>query len=434
MRKTVFWSWQSDLPPDVTKDFIKGALSQALKRAASELELESADRIELDHDTKGEAGMVEIVATIFNKIDDCEVFVADITPVASIQSKTRDKKIPNPNVLIELGYAMREVGHKRVIAVSNLAFGGEHEELPFDLRHRRGAITYTLASTNDPSLAKTRNRLIDELTVALKINLAAPREDRMIRNPLPALTLRKAEAMPEVAVVPQNVTSEGIPTLEEIMAETPVRSEADQATSRPPVQLPVYHDIFSRPGVRPKPFREWSPKELDGYNRQVHRYYEEYRQYLDDVLEHRLLLQRAIPVRLSVVNSGTLPATDVTAYIKLPAGVLAYIEGTLPIAPEPPRPPVMALHMSSALTTVHSPEISMFEPRKALTIADDHRLVEFRTGKIQHHYHQPIKSFMLLFKTAHDVKSFDAEYEITANELPYPRKDILHFEVDMRVR
>jgi hypothetical protein len=89
-----------------------------------------------------------------------------------------------------------------------LAFGGEPEELPFDLRHRRGAITYSLMEIDDPSVEEKRTALVKELAAALKTNLAAPREDRMIKNPQPVLSLEASEEMPAVALIEQNATLE----------------------------------------------------------------------------------------------------------------------------------------------------------------------------------------------------------------------------------
>lgn len=144
-----------------------------------DLQLEMADRLELDHDTKGEAGLVEIVSTIFRKIEDCQIFVADITPISVITvGAAKRKVIPNPNVMLELGYAMREAGPQRVITVANLAFGGEPEEMPFDLRHRRGAITYHLENAKDPSIDKIRKDLVKQLVAAITTNLAAREKTR----------------------------------------------------------------------------------------------------------------------------------------------------------------------------------------------------------------------------------------------------------------
>jgi predicted nucleotide-binding protein len=130
----VFWSWQSDLPPSVSKKFVQDALSEALDKVALDLELSPAERPELDHDTKGEAGLVEIVNTILQKIDSATVFVADVTPIAVT---AEGKKVPNPNVMIELGHALKSLGHAAIVLVANTEFGGKPEDLPFDLRMTR---------------------------------------------------------------------------------------------------------------------------------------------------------------------------------------------------------------------------------------------------------------------------------------------------------
>lgn len=75
----VFWSWQSDSPSGVNRNFVKDALQSALASVTHELNLTEAERPEVDHDTKDEPGLVEIVATIFKKIDGASVFVGDVT-------------------------------------------------------------------------------------------------------------------------------------------------------------------------------------------------------------------------------------------------------------------------------------------------------------------------------------------------------------------
>jgi hypothetical protein len=58
-RLTVFYSWQSDTPPNLNRSFIEKALLEALKRLHSDATLENALRdatVELDKDTKGVAG------------------------------------------------------------------------------------------------------------------------------------------------------------------------------------------------------------------------------------------------------------------------------------------------------------------------------------------------------------------------------------------
>ena len=104
MTNTVFFSWQSDLGE--TRGVIQAALDKAVRNLNRNLALEEALR--LDEDTAGVAGWPEITSTILDKIERCEVFVADITPINGPQSDSR--LTPNPNVLFELGYALAPKG------------------------------------------------------------------------------------------------------------------------------------------------------------------------------------------------------------------------------------------------------------------------------------------------------------------------------------
>lgn len=131
MRKVVFYSWQSDLPNPCNRGFIQ----QALEDAAKAITADDTVAIEpvVDRDTQGVAGSPDIASTIFAKINAADVVVADISIV--IKPK-KGRPTPNPNVLLELGYALKALGQERVILVFNTAFG-KVEELPFDLRMRR---------------------------------------------------------------------------------------------------------------------------------------------------------------------------------------------------------------------------------------------------------------------------------------------------------
>ncbi len=115
----IFWSWQSDTPPANGRDLVKAALAEAIEQLAEELDLSEAHRPELDHDTKDVPGLAPIADTIFEKIDGAALFVADVT----LTGATSDgkKKTPNPNVLIELGYALKSLGPERIILVANCA-------------------------------------------------------------------------------------------------------------------------------------------------------------------------------------------------------------------------------------------------------------------------------------------------------------------------
>ncbi|MGE8452416.1 MAG: hypothetical protein ACN6OP_17705 [Pseudomonadales bacterium] len=425
MKKTVFWSWQSDLSPAVTKNFIRDALAQALEKVTAELQLEMADRLELDHDTKGEAGLVEIVSTIFKKIEDCQIFVADITPITAIVDGTETKKvIPNPNVMLELGYAMREVGPQRVITVANLAFGGKPEEMPFDLRHRRGAITYHLQDAKDPSIERIRKDLVKQLVAALTTNLAAPREAQVIRNPMPVLSIAATEGVPDVFIVHQEVQLSDVPSLADIKTKTPLKTKEQQNEPVSPTEL-FSLQPFLLGSRRRKPFKEWTEDELRGYNMRVESYYDSYVAYLECLREYRLFKPRAVTIHLVVSNEGTRPATDVRATVTFPDGILVYENDDLPKAPERPDPPPFVPYGFES-TTIVSPYPG-YQLIKTNRIAEDRRSIFFNADKIQQGFQRSIEQFTIMMNTQADIRPFEASYQISADELPQRATGTLRF-------
>ncbi len=70
---TIFFSWQSDLDPKGTRYIIQAAIKAAKKS------LKNIVTIESDRDTKGQTGSPNIEEIIFNKIRDCDIFIADVT-------------------------------------------------------------------------------------------------------------------------------------------------------------------------------------------------------------------------------------------------------------------------------------------------------------------------------------------------------------------
>ncbi|CAM4285311.1 hypothetical protein COEX109129_16705 [Corallococcus exiguus] len=110
--------------------------------------------------------MVDISATIFRKIENAAVFVADMTSIG--RSEGGKRVMQNPNVLIELGYALKTLGPSQVILVANQSYGGKPEDLPFDVRHRRGPILYKLSKEDPPEVVdQEKQKLVDALADAL---------------------------------------------------------------------------------------------------------------------------------------------------------------------------------------------------------------------------------------------------------------------------
>jgi hypothetical protein len=89
-------------------------------------------------------------------------------PAAEGKKKPSVKRTPNPNVMIELGYAARSRGWDRIIPIMNTSGGTSPEQLPFDLRHRRWPITYRLDDPNGPEKADVRAQLSRDIERELR--------------------------------------------------------------------------------------------------------------------------------------------------------------------------------------------------------------------------------------------------------------------------
>ncbi len=157
---TVFFSWQSDIRAAACRSLIQDALEAAARNIAQDKQLGVEPVI--DRDTQSVPGAPDIGATILAKIEAAAAFVADVTIVGRTVG---GKPTPNPNVLIELGYALKAVGWSRILLVQNTAMGPP-ESLPFDLRQKR-AIVYSSAEDAEER-APERRALQGKLEVALR--------------------------------------------------------------------------------------------------------------------------------------------------------------------------------------------------------------------------------------------------------------------------
>jgi predicted nucleotide-binding protein with TIR-like domain len=166
--QTVFYSWQADLPNRTNRTFIEDALERAVKslRADDSLKVE----LRVDRDTADVAGSPAIADTILQKIANAEIFVPDVSIVARTEN---GKACPNPNVLLELGYAVSRLGWDRIIMVMNTAFGAI-SELPFDLRGRR-VMSYVVQPASGAPKGEERRNLEENLTNAMAAILGEQR-------------------------------------------------------------------------------------------------------------------------------------------------------------------------------------------------------------------------------------------------------------------
>ncbi len=156
----VFYSWESDLSNSTNRGFIQ----KALEDAARSIRSDESIKIEpvIDRDTLGVPGSPDIANTIFSKIDASDIFACD---VSIINQGEKSRPTPNPNVLIELGYAVKTLKSERIIMIMNTAFGGP-ELLPFDLSKKRVS-TYRI-NKDDADKSAERKKLTLLLVDAIR--------------------------------------------------------------------------------------------------------------------------------------------------------------------------------------------------------------------------------------------------------------------------
>ena len=131
--KILCW-WQSNTPEKVGRHFVRDDLAETIEvlNQSDEIkessEREAREALHLDHYRKGMSGSPDLAPTIFKKIEQAAVFVADVTRVGETtlvtgkaDSRTA-KKLINSNIAIEYGYALRAHGDARILIVQNQSF------------------------------------------------------------------------------------------------------------------------------------------------------------------------------------------------------------------------------------------------------------------------------------------------------------------------
>lgn len=123
---TIFFSWQSDLKGN--KKIIKDSLLAECQKQKEK----NGYQLEIDEATRNLPGSPKIEDAILEKIASADIFVCDITPIASCGRKL----MPNSNVIFELGFALHALGEERVILLAKYG-DWDVNDMPFDFNHRR---------------------------------------------------------------------------------------------------------------------------------------------------------------------------------------------------------------------------------------------------------------------------------------------------------
>ena len=219
----IFYSWQSDLPDETNKIVIR----DILQKAKNTIETEKKINLIIDEALRDKAGSPNIALTILEKIDNANIFVCDISTINTTEDN-KYRKVPNPNVMYELGYAVSKLGWEKIILILNEEYGTIND-VPFDIRQH--AITsYTLSSSqieNKKSIVGNKAKELEK-----KINL--------ILNAKPKTQVDDSQKI---------VKQRDIEIIKKIMAQVPyslIREQIRYAPKQILVDLPVFFEDFEK--------------------------------------------------------------------------------------------------------------------------------------------------------------------------------------------
>lgn len=145
----IFLSYQTEYSEgtEVLRTEVKNSLEILNKRARIPLTLIESYR--------PESGSVRLSSSIMRKIRKSLLFIADATPITSINQEQKSVLIPSPNVCIEIGYAMQSKRNEQIL-LAHLQRPELSGDYPFDL-----ATQQVLQFANQKELSKILTQTIE---------------------------------------------------------------------------------------------------------------------------------------------------------------------------------------------------------------------------------------------------------------------------------
>jgi len=362
MKYIIFYSWQSDLPNNTNRSFI----ASVLQAAVSEINTKDNFLLEptIDRDTQGVPGAPNISQSVLEKIKACDAFVADISIVTGDKLVGR-RLSPNPNVLIELGYAVALLGWEKIVLVCNAEYG-DGEDLPFDIRqHRR--ISYSLKQQDEK--ASARKQLTSQLRAHLSVLLELGKQATQKKSP--------------------KIQIQWHGFAEELSYELSVKRMRDLAAETI-VDLMEKNDQIDRidGSVDPK----W-PEMVAWFKGRVS-------QTIEELSNPELALNYTISKNtdkakiftICVANIGNISATDIRVNIHLPDWLQVYSklpksEVVVPLmpTPSPPRPPVVGNTFATTMGIRHEElSIPSLRTRSSACYEDGKHKIHFWADRLLH--------------------------------------------------
>lgn len=188
----LFFSWQVETNNQGfnNKVFLTECINSAINQIQGKGDLKGV-KIVYDDGLRKSPGTPDVALEMFEKIDECDIFIGDMTVVQHLEEwldEFRNKEGiyfrygPNSNVCGEYNRALgkNSLFYKQVILLMNEANRSVYEDIaviPFDTRGRRWPITFNLPDNSEESKKKTKDELLKVLPDAIRLSALAAREN-----------------------------------------------------------------------------------------------------------------------------------------------------------------------------------------------------------------------------------------------------------------
>ncbi|MGH1393337.1 MAG: hypothetical protein ACRAVC_04790 [Trichormus sp.] len=126
LEPTIFLSYQVDYAP------ASDALKEALRKSLETLNLRSRFPLTLVESYRPSNAPIRLNRTVMRKIRKSLLFIADTTPIASIDGEENQQLIPSSNVCVELGYAIQSKRAEQIL-LAQMQRSDMLGQFPFDL-------------------------------------------------------------------------------------------------------------------------------------------------------------------------------------------------------------------------------------------------------------------------------------------------------------
>ncbi|MBD2435847.1 hypothetical protein [Nostoc sp. FACHB-110] len=126
LEPTIFFCYQTEYAA------ASEALREGLQNSLEKLNMRSRLPLTLVESHRPKDGPMRLSRTLMRKIRKSLLFIADTTPIASVDGQETPQLIPSPNVCIEIGYAIQSKRSEQIL-LANMQRPDLEGQIPFDL-------------------------------------------------------------------------------------------------------------------------------------------------------------------------------------------------------------------------------------------------------------------------------------------------------------